>query len=176
MKKFTYFILVLGMVLFSGKVFSQGWQKVEGRIQTTWAEQVQSDIPWPEYPRPQMKRENWMNLNGLWDYAIQPRNLESFPSRAEGKILVPFAIESALSGVGKQVGESNFLWYSRVFSIPASFKNKTTLLHFGAVDWQCSVYVNGNLVGEHEGGYDPGYSLCLRGTWAASAGSQYPAW
>jgi beta-galactosidase/beta-glucuronidase len=95
-----------------------------------------------------------MNLNGLWDYAIKSKN-ETMPSSFSGTILVPFAVESALSGSGKQVGKDNQLWYRRSVIIPSSFKNKNVLLHFGAVDWKCDVMVNGKKAGSHQGGYDP---------------------
>ena len=108
----------------------------------------------PEYPRPQFVRDNWKNLNGLWNYAITSRK-ESKPGTYQGKILVPFAIESAMSGVGKEVGKNNLLWYQHTFSIPSSMKGKKILLHFGAVDWHTEVYINGKLAGEHKGGFDP---------------------
>lgn len=134
---------------------------VEGKITSPWAEKVNTASPLPEYPRPQMVRENWLNLNGLWDYAIRPRG-EDLPAAFDGKILVPFAIESALSGVGKNVGKDHRLWYRRTVSIPSAFKKKTILLHFGAVDWQCDVYVNGKKAGTHQGGYDP-FSIDISG-------------
>jgi beta-galactosidase/beta-glucuronidase len=130
------------------------WKMVEGRISTEWSAKVSAQEPLPEYPRPEMVRDGWYNLNGLWDYAIKPKG-DTKPSSFEGKILVPFAIESALSGVGKMVGKDNILWYRRSFNVPASFKNKNVLLHFGAVDWQCEVFVNGKSAGTHRGGYDP---------------------
>ena len=120
---------------------------------TPWAENVDPSAVHQEYPRPQMVRGQWMNLNGLWDYAITPCGSEDFV--AEGKILVPFAVESALSGVGRRVDEGNELWYERTFSVPSSWKGKDILLHFGAVDWKTDVWVNGYYVGEHKGGYDP---------------------
>jgi beta-galactosidase/beta-glucuronidase len=95
-----------------------------------------------------------MNLNGLWDYAIKPTG-ELKPTAFDGKILVPFAVESALSGVGKTPGKDNTLWYRRSFTVPSAFRGQNLLLHFGAVDWQCEVWVNGVRVGEHKGGYDP---------------------
>jgi len=130
------------------------WKMVDGRISTPWAANVNSAIPLPEYPRPQLVRENWVNLNGLWQYSIKPRS-ESTPSVFDGNILVPFPIESALSGVGKDVGKDKRLWYRRTVTIPKSFKNKVALLHFGAVDWECEVFVNGKKAGGHRGGYDP---------------------
>lgn len=130
------------------------WSIVEGKITTAWASEVNPEAPLPEYPRPQMVREGWLNLNGLWDYAIRPRETAQ-PTSYDGKILVPFAVESALSGVGKMVGDENVLLYRRTVTLPPAFRNKTILLHFGAVDWKCDVSVNGKPVGSHTGGYDP---------------------
>ena len=128
---------------------------VEGKIISPWAEQVNPANPLPEYPRPHMVRENWQNLNGLWDYTIQPQSQTSIPSSFDGKILVPFAIESALSGVGRRVGNDSVLWYRAQISVPASMRKQNVLLHFGGVDWRAEVYVNGQKAGTHEGGYDP---------------------
>ncbi|MHC4623311.1 MAG: glycoside hydrolase family 2 protein [Planctomycetota bacterium] len=121
---------------------------------TKWAKDVSPQKAHPEYPRPQMVRKHWQNLNGLWDYAIRPRD-ESRPNTFDGQILVPFPVESALSGVMKQVGEENRLWYRRTFKVPGKWKKKRVLLHFGAVDWDTAVWVNGKKVGTHRGGYDP---------------------
>src|SRR3954471_4362095 len=96
---------------------AQEWKPVEGKIKTDWSAKVTVAHPLPEYPRPQLVRTNWVNLNGLWDYAISPEQATQ-PSQFSGKILVPFPIESALSGVGKTVGKDNRLWYRRTFSIP----------------------------------------------------------
>ena len=120
---------------------------------TQWAEQVSPENVLPEYPRPQMVRADWQNLNGLWDYAIVPYG--EVPEKYDGEILVPFAVESALSGVGKRVGDKNELWYNRTFTIPAAWSKKNILLNFGAVDWRTEVYVNGISVGSHQGGYAP---------------------
>jgi len=138
----------------TGIAQQSNWKMVDGRISTPWAANVNATIPLPEYPRPQLVRENWVNLNGLWQYGIKPRT-ESTPAAFDGNILVPFPIESALSGVGKDVGKDNRLWYRRTVSIPKSFTNKIALLHFGAVDWECEVFVNGKKAGGHRGGYDP---------------------
>ncbi len=132
---------------------AQEWKPVGENIRTPWAEQLDPSAPLPEYPRPQMVRADWMNLNGLWDYAITEAGAETFT--AEGKILVPFAVESSLSGVGRKITKENALWYERTFTLPKKWKGKNVLLHFGAVDWQADVYVNDVLVGEHKGGFDP---------------------
>ena len=126
----------------------------KNRIRTIWAEKVDLTNPHQEYPRPQMVRSNWLSLNGQWDYRIQPKN-EGQPSLFDGKILVPFAVESSLSGVSKTVGKDSVLWYKRRVTLPSNFKNKKLLLQFGAVDWQCDVFVNGQMAGSHQGGYDP---------------------
>ncbi|MEO6316273.1 MAG: sugar-binding domain-containing protein [Chitinophagaceae bacterium] len=135
--------------------FSQQWSVVKHSIVTPWAEKVDPANPLPAYPRPQLQRGNWKNLNGLWQYSISPKSQEAIPAIFDGKILVPFAVESALSGVAKTVGKDSVLWYNRSITLPASFKNNTVLLQFGAVDWLCDVYVNGKKAGTHQGGYDP---------------------
>lgn len=123
-------------------------------LQSKWAADIDISNPLPEYPRPQMVREAWSNLNGLWDYATLARGGD-FPENYEGKILVPFAVESALSGVGKRISENEILWYRRFFTVPGKWKGQRILLHFGAVDWEATVYVNGKKLGIHQGGYDP---------------------
>ena len=133
--------------------FAQKWAPVGNNIKTEWASKIAPSNPLPEYPRPQMVRKNWMNLNGLWNYAITEASAESFKS--EGRILVPYAVESSLSGVGRRITKNDALWYERSFSIPKDWEGKNVLLHFGAVDWQAEVYVNDQQVGEHRGGYDP---------------------
>lgn len=134
--------------------YSQNWKIAGEKIRTAWANKIDPSKVWQEYPRPQMVRANWKNLNGLWDYAITTKD-QVKPSSYEGKILVPFAVESALSGVGKRVGKDSLLWYRTSFNLPSSMKAKNILLHFGAVDWQAQVFVNGKKIGEHQGGYDP---------------------
>ncbi|WP_462342117.1 glycoside hydrolase family 2 protein [Phocaeicola plebeius] len=130
------------------------WKPVEGRISTQWSEQVNPDNVLPEYPRPIMERTEWKNLNGLWDYAIIEKGKHT-PSVFDGKILVPFAVESSLSGVGKTVGAEKELVYRRSFDVPSSWKGKRVLLHFGAVDWKTDVWVNDVTVGSHTGGFTP---------------------
>jgi beta-galactosidase/beta-glucuronidase len=131
------------------------WKIAGDKISTPWAEKVDPARPLPEYPRPQMVRGTWMNLNGSWQYSILPKSEESVPVSHAGNILVPFAVESALSGVGKTVGKDSVLWYEKAVNIPAAYRKGNILIHFGAVDWLCDVYVNGKKVGTHQGGYDP---------------------
>ncbi len=125
-----------------------------GNMDTEWTSKVSHDKPWDVYPRPQMKRTEWMNLNGEWNYAITSKNREK-PKSFEDKILVPFAVESRLSGVQRSVGADSILWYQREFTIPKNWRGENILLNFGAVDWQATVWVNDVLIGLHEGGYTP---------------------
>ena len=129
------------------------WKIADGPLKTRWGSEFTPQNVHSEYPRPQFVREAWQNLNGLWDYAITPQ-FSKAPAEFAGKILVPFPIESALSGVMKPVGVENQLWYRRTFAIPNDWKNRSIRLNFGAVDWECTVWVNGHLVGEHRGGYN----------------------
>ncbi|HUS07025.1 MAG TPA: hypothetical protein VMZ52_12035, partial [Bryobacteraceae bacterium] len=115
-------------------VFAAEWKPASSPLTTPWTAQVTAARTLPEYPRPQMKREEWTNLNGLWDYAIRPKE-EGRPRKFEGQILVPFAVESALSGVKRALTPDQRLWYRRTFPAP-SLKGKKLLLHFGAVDWR----------------------------------------
>jgi beta-galactosidase/beta-glucuronidase len=133
---------------------ASAWQPAEGPLTTRWTRDVSSEKAWPEYPRPQMVREKWTNLNGLWQYAIRPA-AEDKPEKWDGEILVPFAVESALSGVKKAVQPDERLWYRRSTSLAPLGKDQRMLMHFGAVDWKCTVWVNGKEVGQHTGGYDP---------------------
>jgi beta-galactosidase/beta-glucuronidase len=134
-------------------VFAQ-WDPSKDKIRTKWAEEVNPTNVLPEYPRPAMERPQWSNLNGLWDYAILPAGAAE-PGTFDGKILVPFAVESNLSGVEKRLGKKNELWYKRTFTVPSAWKGKSVLLHFGAVDWKAEVFVNNIKVGMHQGGYTP---------------------
>jgi hypothetical protein len=130
------------------------WQIATNPINTRWAEQVNPKNPLPEYPRPMMVREKWKNLNGLWQYAIRPVN-EPQPAEWDGSILVPYSVESALSGVKKYVSKDSLLWYFRFFRIPKDWSSSHILLHFEAVDWKTTVWINEKEVGVHQGGYDP---------------------
>ncbi|MBP9903585.1 MAG: beta-galactosidase [Verrucomicrobia bacterium] len=133
------------------------WSPAKGPLLTRWAAEVSPKNAHPEYPRPQMVRKDWQNLNGLWDYAVTTKDAPQ-PKTWGGQILVPFPIESALSGVMQRVYETNQLWYHRTFKIPRGWKAKNVLLNFGAVDWETRVLVNGKEVGKHQGGYD-GFSF-----------------
>ena len=147
-------LYLIALLICVSAVCPAQWKPVEGRIMTRWAAEVTPDNVLPEYPRPMMVRSDWMNLNGLWDYAIQPRTAAA-PSTYDGKILVPFPVESALSGVGRHVGAPNRLWYRRTFQVPAAWGDKRILLHFGAVDWDTDVWVNDQYIGNHKGGHTP---------------------
>ena len=144
--------LVLAATLIPGP--AGAWEPVGDRISTKWAADVNPEKPWNVYPRPVMERSAWENLNGLWQYAIVPAN-DAEPEEWQGEILVPFAVESSLSGVGRNVGRDNALWYQRTFAVPSSWKGNDILLNFGAVDWSCDVWVNDIKVGGHKGGYTP---------------------
>src|SRR5580765_346203 len=117
------------------------WKPADGPLTTPWTSKVTADKALPEYPRPQMVRAKWSNLNGLWDYAIRGTGEDTLV-KWEGKILVPFAVESALSGVKRPVTPEQTLWYHRSFTASAA-KGTRVLLHFGAVDWRADVAVNG---------------------------------
>lgn len=126
----------------------------ESAMMSRFAPDVDPALPWPEYPRPQMVRGRWLNLNGEWEYALVARDA-SRPDEFDGTILVPFPIESSLSGVRTAPSPDQALWYSRSFEVPPEWRDDRLLLHFGAVDWHASVYLNGELAGEHKGGYTP---------------------
>ena len=131
-----------------------GWHVKVGSLMTRWAAEVSPTNVWPEYPRPQLVRPDWLNLNGLWDYAITTDSVNRLPP-FDGKILVPFPVEAPLSGVMTNFDEYSKLWYHRTFTVPTAWRGRRVRLHFGAVDWRCEVRVNGREVGWHQGGYDP---------------------
>ena len=147
-------LLVLSATVFFLTSFAQDWKPAGDKIKTAWASKVDPSAPLPEYPRPQMMRDMWQNLNGLWNYAILPKGANA-PEKFDGKILVPFAIESSLSGVQKTVGEDNELWYQRSFAVPAAWKGKRIMLNFGAVDWKADLWLNDIKIGSHQGGFSP---------------------
>ena len=137
------------------------WQKKTAPLMTTWGENLTSDNAWQQYPRPSMARDSWMNLNGVWQYYKRTNinyNYESITANFTKAILVPFPVESALSGImdtNFNENKTSTHMYRRTFTLPTEFTGKNVLLHFGAVDWRCSVYVNGKLAGKHDGGSDP---------------------
>lgn len=120
---------------------------------TRWAAEVSPKNALPEYPRPQLVRSDWLNLNGLWKYAIAPLDVPMV-TNYDGDILVPFPVESALSGVMQPLDDKSTLWYHREFAIPEAWHGQRVRLHFGAVDWHARVFINGREVGQHRGGYD----------------------
>ena len=130
-----------------------GWQPAPATLMTRWAAEVSATNALPEYPRPQLVRADWLSLNGLWDYVITPVGAET-PREYGGSILVPFPLESALSGVKGRLDEKSTLWYRRRFQVPAAWADRRVRLHFGAVDWEARVLVNGCEIGRHRGGYD----------------------
>ena len=162
---------MLAMALWPSPASGASWQPAKGPLQTRWTKEVSPQNALPEYPRPTLVRDAWLNLNGLWDYAIVAQDAPQ-PKTWDGQILVPFPVESALSGVMKPVNEKQRLWYHRSFAIPSGwpFKSETSkakpaeriLLHFGAVDWETTVWVNGKEMGVHRGGYD-GFSFDITG-------------
>ena len=146
----------------SATAFAADWKPAASPLMTKWGKKVTPDNAWREYPRPQLVRKDWLNLNGLWDYAITAKDAPK-PEKWDGQILVPFCVESALSGVGKSVTKDQLLWYRRTVEVPAGWTMGTgtapggrrVLIHFGAVDWEATVFVNGKELGVHKGGSDP---------------------
>lgn len=151
-KNFLTMLLALALC---NSTFAQ-WKPAGDKIKTSWGEQLDPKNVLPEYPRPIMERSDWKNLNGLWKYAITKKG-DPTPAAYQGDILVPFAVESSLSGVGKMINEKEELWYQRTFDVPSNWRGKQILLHFGAVDWKAEVWVNDVKVGEHTGGFTPFY-------------------
>ena len=149
----NFLILSLLLAFLTTEVCAQ-WKSAGDKIKTQWANKINTSAVLPEYPRPIMERNEWKNLNGLWEYAITDLG-GNVPAHFDGQILVPFAVESSLSGVGQRVGAKKELWYSRSFEVPVAWKNKNVLLHFGAVDWKADIWVNDVKVGSHTGGFTP---------------------
>lgn len=154
--------LIFAVCVWSFPVVAADWKPKQAPLMTKWAVDVSSENAHSEYPRPQMVRDQWLNLNGLWDYSIVNREAPQPTTWDHEKILVPFPVESALSGVMKNVGPDHKLWYRRSFSIPtkdgsinSAWLGKNLLLHFGAVDWETTVWINGQEIGSHKGGFDP---------------------
>ncbi|MHA1745928.1 MAG: glycoside hydrolase family 2 protein [Promethearchaeota archaeon] len=136
------------------------WVPIKGDLLTRWVEDVDPSCPLPEYPRPQMRREKWKNLNGLWDYAITDNTwIKDQVDQWEGQILVPYPVESALSGVKRTLLPNQQIFYHRTFSLPKQWETNLTkhriLLHFGGVDWKTTVWINNHQACEHFGGDTP---------------------
>ena len=146
--------LIVFLFLLASFSLQAQWQPAGDQLKTRWASEIDVNNVLPEYPRPIMERGEWQNLNGLWEYAILPVG-KAKPASFDGNILVPYPVESSLSGVQKRVGKENELWYQREFTVPSKWKNQRVLLHFGAVDWKADVWVNDTKVGQHTGGYTP---------------------
>lgn len=149
MKLFTLSLLLIIAVSLS----AQNWQPAGNKIMSKWAKEITPENVWQEYPRPQLKRSEWLNLNGLWEYALLKKN-EIQPKKYQGQILVPFCIESSLSGVGKSMMPDDRLWYKREFEIPSNWQSKNIVINFEAVDYKSTVWVNGIILDSHKGGYD----------------------
>ena len=150
-------LLIIGIVFSasaSASAFGADWKPAPSPLMTKWGKKVTPENAWQEYPRPQLVRKDWQNLNGLWDYAITKKDAAK-PEKWDGQILVPYPIESALSGVGKPVTQDQHLWYRRTFEIPAKWHDGGVLVNFGAVDWEATVFLNGKELGTHKGGFDP---------------------
>ncbi len=151
MKRMTWAIAIT-LAFSSASVDGADWQPARGPLRTRWAKEVTPERVHPEYPRPQMVRKDWLNLNGVWQLEIaKDQHVVPLPGRFTQRILVPFPVESALSGVMQHASR---LWYRRTFAVPAGWSGKRLLLHFGAVDWQAEIWVNGKKIGRHRGGYD----------------------
>ena len=146
-------ICCVGVVL--ATCAAQAWQPAPDSMLTTWGEKVSPATAWRDYPRPALARTTWSNLNGLWSYAITDALATVFPAQATGEILVPYAIESALSGVKRRLTAEDVLWYQRAFVPPSASKDHHIFLNFEAVDFQCTVWVNATRVGTHTGGNLP---------------------
>ena len=125
----------------------------ETQLTTIWSENIDGKTPLPEYPRPQLVRTDWMSLNGIWDFCML--KTEERPAGYDRRILVPYCVESVLSGIGEKVLPEDRLWYRRSFSIPRTWDSRRILLHFDAVDHDCEVWLNGTHLGTHSGGYLP---------------------
>ncbi len=161
MKKIFFGIAVVLLISIAGLTAVVGYQLYKFTLpvetialSTPWTEEVDSKAPLPEYPRPQLRRDRWQSLNGLWQYTITPREATA-PTHFDGSIVVPFPIESLLSGVQRSLLPEDRLWYRRIFDTPPLEARERLILHFGAVDWEAEIWLNGERIGIHQGGFDP---------------------
>jgi beta-galactosidase/beta-glucuronidase len=149
-------LTILFLFLLTARIEAQkiSYTPPEFKLTTEWTMEVNPDYPHQEYPRPEMQRPEWKSLNGRWHFAFSKKD-EPLPDLFKREIIVPFPVESALSGIQQEVGPEQKMWYKRTFFIPEEWSGRFVLLHFGASDWETTVYINGVEIGVHRGGYDP---------------------
>jgi hypothetical protein len=148
-------LLAFGLLLGTGNAQAADWQPKPAPMTTPWTDQVSVDEPLPEYPRPQMTRAQWQNINGIWDFEVTPSSVTVPPAAFSEQIRVPFVAESALSGIQRRITGDDRLWYRRTFTVPTGWSGQRVQLNFGAVDYRTDIWVNGKKVGAtHDGGYD----------------------
>ena len=169
MRMRNVFPVLLTVSSFFGMSWSAEFEFAKFHLKTPFTDSVDIDNPLPEFPRPQMVRKDWLNLNGLWEYRLDKSGFtpvqglvkqaslttRAIPTEFQGRILVPFAIDAPLSGVGHILRPEELLWYRRSFEVPQQWDGQRIVLRLQACDWETSVYVNGRKVGQHRGGYDP---------------------
>ncbi len=144
---FLFFLLYISLLQ------AQSWKPIEGKIMSKWSKTITPENVWQEYPRPQFERTQWKNLNGLWDFTVSKVN-QIQPKQYKGKILVPFSFESPLSGLGKSINPKDKMWYRKSFKLPNKWSGDDVIIHFEAVDYHSTMWVNDILVGTHKGGFD----------------------
>ena len=144
---FLFFLLYIPLLQ------AQSWKPIEGKIMSKWSKTITPENVWQEYPRPQFERTQWKNLNGLWDFTVSKVN-QIQPKQYKGKILVPFSFESPLSGLGKSINPEDKMWYRKSFKLPNKWSGDDVIIHFEAVDYHSTIWVNDILVGTHKGGFD----------------------
>ena len=144
---FLFFLLYISLLQ------AQIWKPIEGKIMSKWSKTITPENVWQEYPRPQFERTQWKNLNGLWDFTVSKVN-QIQPKQYKGKILVPFSFESPLSGLGKSINPEDKMWYRKSFKLPNKWSGDDVIIHFEAVDYHSTIWVNDILVGTHKGGFD----------------------
>lgn len=145
-------LCILIYMIVGGGSHAQVYSPADPRLPTRWTSEVSPENALSEYPRPMMVRDHWKNLNGLWDFQVTSKFRS--PGEYHRKILVPYPVESVLSGIKETIGAENMVWYRRSFSVENPPQNGRVLLHFGASDWETHVFVNGDHIGLHQGGYD----------------------